>query len=197
MSFLALILLLCAGCSVLKREMAVPVDVEEIRFLEGETHYRTVLYILGPPGKVSTLTEGVSFLYEHARTDEKQLGIDLSKLGLPIIRWFKISFAKGRADREVLLLIFDDTGILQSQRFNSYKENLGGGAALQYFLTVAPLVDSSSLEDEIGPTEWGASLLRPLPETLNARQSLDTGDHGLEQDGTPTVVGQHTLELRR
>jgi hypothetical protein len=53
------------------------------------------------------------------------------------------------------------------------------------------------LEDEIGPPEWGKTLLRPLPETLNVRQSLDTGDHGLEQEGTTTAVGQHTLELQR
>jgi len=114
-----------------------------------------------------------------------------------LLGWFKVSAGRGIADRQALLLTFDDKGILQDQRFKEYRENLGTAGAIQYFLAVAPLLDSSFLEDEIGPPEWGKTLLRPLPETLNVRQSLDTGDHGLEQEGTATTVGQHTLELRR
>ena len=48
----------------------------------------------------------------------------------------------------------------------------------------------------IGPNQWGMTLLRPLPETLNARQSLDTGANGLELTNTPVYAGQHTLEMR-
>jgi hypothetical protein len=188
--------LLVVGCSVLKKEIGVPVDPAEIGLLEGETHYRTVLAQMGPPGKVSALSEGLSFLYEYARTDEKQIGFGFSELGLPVLRWFKFSAARGRADHQALLLIFDDQGILRSQEFDEYHENLGAGGSLQFFLTVAPLIDSSFLEDEIGPNQWGTALLRPLPQTLNSRQSLDTGHCGLEQDGTPPSVGQHTLEMR-
>jgi hypothetical protein len=197
--FFALLLTLLAGCSVLKKEIDVPVDPEALRFPEQETHYRTVLDRLGPPGKVSALPGGLAFLYEHARTDEKQIGLGLGNLGFfkQFLGWFKLSGGKGIAVRQALLLVFDERGVLAGQRFKEYRENLGSGGALQVFFQVAPLIDSSFLEDEFGPPEWGKSLLRPLPETLNARQSLDTGDHGLEQEGTATTVGQHTLELRR
>jgi hypothetical protein len=196
---LALVLFLFAGCSVLKKEIGVAVDPAEIGFLEGETHYRAILDQLGPPAKVSALPEGLAFLYEYARTDEKQIAIGLGELVVinEILGLFKLSGGRGIADRQAFLLTFDDKGILKSQRFNEYRENLGTGGAIQIFLTVAPLIDSSFLEDEIGPPEWGKTLLRPLPETLNVRQSLDTGDHGLEQEGTTTAVGQHTLELQR
>ncbi len=186
-----------SGCSVLKKEIDVRIDPGETPFLEKETHYRTVLDRLGPPGKLSALSEGLCFLYESARTDEKQIGLGLGATHFPLIRWFKFSVARGRADHQAFLLTFDREGILLSQRFHEYHENLGTGGALQFFAAVAPLIDSSFLEDEIGPSEWGKSLLRPLPETLNARHSLDAGDSGLEQEGAPTAVGQHTLELRR
>ena len=58
------------------------------------------------------------------------------------------------------------------------------------------LVDTSQFEDAIGAHDWGLSLLRPLPQTLNTRQSLDMGIGGLELQATPTKVGQHTLEMR-
>jgi hypothetical protein len=41
---------------------------------------------------------------------------------------------------------------------------------------------------------WGMSMLNPLPQTLNAASDLDAGMQGLEQRGTPTAVGQRTLE---
>jgi hypothetical protein len=41
--------------------------------------------------------------------------------------------------------------------------------------------------------QWGMSLLKPLPKTLNAAHDIDAGMHGLEQRGTPIAVGQRAL----
>lgn len=200
LSALCLPVLMCfllSGCTVLTRDIGSAVDPSGIRFAEGETHYRTVLHQLGPPAKVSSLAGGLAFLYEHVLTNEKQIGVSLKKLDVAVIRWLKFSTARGRADRQDLLLVFDEKGILRNQRFKDYDESLGSGSSIQFKFAVETLVDSSFLEDSIGPNQWGTSLLRPLPQTLNVRQSLETGDCGLEQAGTPTSVGQHTLELRR
>jgi hypothetical protein len=200
LSGLCLFTLMCfllSGCTVLTKDIGCPVDPCGIRFIEGETHYRTVIHQLGPPAKVSSLTGGLAFLYEHVVTKEKQIGLSIKELDETVFRWLKFSTARGRADRQDLLLVFDEKGILRNQRFKDYDESLGSGSSIQFKFAVETLVDSSFLEDSIGPNQWGTSLLRPLPQTLNVRQSLETGDCGLEQAGTPTSVGQHTLELRR
>jgi hypothetical protein len=41
---------------------------------------------------------------------------------------------------------------------------------------------------------WGMSMLNPPPKTLNAANDIDAGMYGLEQRGTPSAVGQRTLE---
>jgi hypothetical protein len=186
---IALIALFFVGCTTLYRDIGAPIDLKGVQFKEGETHYGTVLRQLGPPGKVSAVTKGLAFLYEHTLANEKQLGIKLGKL-------FKAAFAKADDNRQVLLMVFDERGVLQSQKFQAYDENLGIGAGIQFLIAVKSEVSTSHLEDTIGPNQWGVSLLRPLPEIMNLSQSLDTGSAGLEQSGTPTHVGQHTLELR-
>jgi hypothetical protein len=113
-----------------------------------------------------------------------------------ILKWLKFAVASASADRQAFILTFDEQGILQTRRFLEHSEDLGTGGAIQLLLVVQELVGTSHLDDEIGPNDWGISLLRPLPQTLNIRQSLNTGTSGIEQKGTPTNVGQHTLELR-
>ena len=166
------------------------------KLLVGETNYSQVLNQLGPPSKVSALGNGLAFLYEHTRAAENQLGINLEIQPVPWLRWFKLTTARGKAKRQAFLLVFDEQGILQNQRFYEWDENLGGGSSVQFFIAVSSLVDTTQFKDAIGPHQWGSSLLRPLPQTLNARQSLDLGTGGFELQATPTKVGQHTLEMR-
>ncbi len=190
----AMISILFAGCTVLRKEIDVPIDHAEISLKEGETHYRTVLQQLGPPAELSALPKGQAFLYEHIIAKEKQIGIGFGNLD--VLSWFKFSSGKGKADRQAFLLIFDEEGLLRQKSFRGYDEKMGSGISLQIFFAVDALVDSSYLDDSVGPNQWGSSLLMPLPQALNIRQSLDTGTEGLEQGGTPAAVGQHTLELR-
>ena len=63
-------------------------------------------------------------------------------------------------------------------------------------LLVASLVDTSNLVEEPAVFQWGTSLFKSLPETLNVHHSLESGHHELELKGTTKNVGQHSLEIR-
>ena len=193
---LAYVIIWPVGCTIIKENIDAPIDHAKAELLVGETKYSQALNQLGPPAKVSALGNGLAFLYEHAVTAENQLGINLEIQPVPWLRWFKLTTARGNAQRQALLLVFDEQGILQIQRFHEWDENLGGGSSVQFFIAVASLVDTSQFVDVIGPHQWGRSLLRPLPQTLNMRQSLDMGTGGIELQATPTKAGQHTLEMR-
>jgi hypothetical protein len=187
--------------------MGVPIDPTGEKFEEGVSHYSTILNDLGPPTKVSALPNGFVFLYEYVVTRESQVGIGLDigrNLGFKVnpesefdfTSLFRLGFARGHADREVLLFTFDKEGILVAQRYLEYEENLGKGTGIQTFIGITSLVDSDHLTGDAIQHNWGMSLLKPLPRTLNDRQSLETGTSGLQQRGMPTGAGQHTLELR-
>ena len=184
------------ACTIIKENIDAPIDHAKAELLVGETHCSQALNQLGPPAKISSLGNGLAFLYEHTLTTENQLGINLETQAVPWLRWFKLVTARGKAKRQALLLVFDEQGILQNQLFHEWDESLGGGSSVQYFVAVTRLLDTSQFEDAIGPHQWGFSLLRPLPQTLNTRQSLDMGTSGLELQATPTKVGQHSLEMR-
>jgi hypothetical protein len=181
------------SCTTLSKEMGDPIDLGGIRLKKGETDYGSVLHELGAPAKISALPVGFVFLYESISVKEKQLGLNFDR---PVWRWLKISLAKSKVKRRALLVIFDDAGVLRSQQSLEREEDLGMGVDIQFIMRVASLVDTSHLEEKRGPNQWGFELLRPLPETLNRGQSLDTGATGLEQTGMPTGAGQNTLELR-
>lgn len=60
------------------------------------------------------------------------------------------------------------------------------------------MFDTSNVENDIVHfTEWPEFCLRPLPETLNKAQSLDTGTAGIEQRGTAPTIGQRSLEIQK
>ncbi len=194
--FLAYVIVWPVGCTIIIENIDAPIDHERVGLLVGETDYSDALNQLGPPSKVSTLGNGLAFLYEHAMITEKQLGIRLNIKAVQWMRLLKFASARAEGKRQAFLLVFDNQGVLRNQRFHEWDENLGGGSAIQFFMTVSRLVDTSQFQDAIGPHQWGFSLLRPLPQTLNVHQSLDTGTGGLELQATPTKAGQHTLEMR-
>ena len=70
---------------------------------------------------------------------------------------------------------------------------LGSGTSAQLLFTVESVVDTSFLDEDWDPNDWGSALLSPLPEGLNAASSVDLGRAGFELRGTPDSVGQRTL----
>jgi len=180
------------SCTVISKDINRDTKLDENTYVLYQTHISDVLNSIGPPSKLSNYNQGLVFLYESIKIKENQLGLNAN---YDFFRWFKFSFAKGNADREVLLLIFDSNGYLVAQTYNQFEEKLGSGQAISFLYTIESLVDSSKLEEDPNSLAWGASLLKPLPETLNYSQNLGTGQSGVEQLGAPNSVGQHSLEL--
>jgi hypothetical protein len=79
-----------------------------------------------------------------------------------------------------------------------FDDELGKGGSVQPIFALVPLVDTRHLASPHRPlNRWGMHLLQDLPVTLNAHQNLDTGQAGLELRGTPSKVGQRTLEMQK
>ena len=57
------------------------------------------------------------------------------------------------------------------------------------------VVDVDDLVSRMPQHSWGAASLDRLPEALNAHNRPDMGQAGIQQRGTPTGIGQQTLEM--
>jgi len=185
---------LLSGCTSINKHVGGELEFESVGFANGETHYHEVLDQLGPPVLMTALPRGFAFLYESLYVRELQLGIAGSD---GFLRLFKLSLANTDLHRKSLLLHFGADGVLIAHGKLMTEEDLGSGGSIQPVLSLQQIVDTSDYEDDyIHTADWGASMLRTLPQTLNTKQSLDSGFAGIEQGGTTTKVGQHTLEMR-
>ena len=181
-----------SSCTVISKKIDTDRDLDAGVFTLGETHISDVLDKIGPPSKLSRYNDGLVFLYESIVINERQLGLSSD---YNVLRLLKFSYARGSADREVLLLVFDAEGYLSLKDYSEFGENLGSGQAIDFLFSIQSLVDSSRLEEEPPSLSWGSSLLSPLPVVLNYPSSLGSGESGIEQLGAPNNVGQHSLDL--
>ena len=183
----------CIGsCAIISTKIDNPIIYEEQSLQTDSTHYSNVLDLYGPPSKISKYNKGLVFLYESIDINERQLGFGFRD----IFKWFKFSFARGNADRQVLVLIFNEDGYLTGKRFKQFDEKIGSGQGISIIVSIQSLVDTSNLEENRDTMLWGKSLLNPIPEVLNIPYNLKSGETGVEQLGSPTSVGQHTLEMQ-
>jgi hypothetical protein len=188
-------LLLVSGCSSFRTEMGQPLAGRASGFVAGQSRVETVVGKLGPPDSATRLPQGFAFLYEHSIVREFQLGISVN---YSILRYVKFIHAWNSLEQDVLLLSFDDHGVLQNANSKQWKEDLGGGNAVQFILTVTSLSDVSKFLRPADAHSWGEELLEPLPVALNSGQSLRTGEHGLRQQRiAPDYAGQHALEMAK
>ncbi len=193
------LLLMANGCTTLRSEMGTPLP-PHARQLPERARLGEVLTALGPPTQMSALGHDLVFLYEYVDVRENQIGLSLNFnwLGMPQFNWlklFKLTLGRARVDRQVAQLIFDEHGVLRSQRFDARADDLGGGWGLQFLVAAVRVVDTGELEVQPYQHKWGAQLLEGrLPVMLNAQYSLRTGRSGVEQLGTGSGAGQHTLE---
>ena len=186
--------LMLMGCSVLRVSVDPGITLEQCGFEVNKAHYHEVLDELGPPARLSATPGGFAFMYEAMEIDEKQLG--LSGRG-EILQFLKMSFAGTDLKRHAYLLHFNDSGLLVAAGLLEAKEDLGNAGSVQAIIAVEQLVDTTAFEDDaLDASQWGRDLLDPLPVMLNNAQNLNTGVAGLEQSGTTTKIGQHTLEMR-
>ncbi len=186
--------LLLAGCSSLHTKVDPGISREQCDFEEGAAHYHEVLDDLGPPARLSAIPGGFVFIYEALVVDEKQFGLSGQAGWWQLL---KVSFAGTDLIRASYMLRFDADGDLVAAGILQSKEDLGSGGALQSLFSVQQIVDTSTYEDDArDAVNWGAGLLDPFAQALNSAQNLNTGASGLEQSGTTTKVGQHSLEMR-
>jgi hypothetical protein len=188
-------LLLGAGCSSFRTEIGRPVQAKASAFMDGKSRVENVVHELGPPDSTTQLPEGFAFMYEHSVVREFQLGISVN---YSILRYIKFIHAWNSLDQEAVLLSFDDQGVLKNATRKRWKEDLGGGNAVQFVVQVTSLSDISKFLRPADAHSWGESLLEDPAEGLNSAQSLRTGEHGLRQQRLDAeYAGQHTLEMAR
>lgn len=185
---------LLSGCSTIYQRVDPGIEFEDVSFKAQTTHYHDVLEALGPPNRMTASGDGFAFLYESMLIRELQTGIGGRNGWWQL---FKISIADSKLFRDSMILRFDHEGALVAQSVSHTREGLGKSGAVQPILAVRQIVDTDDYEDDaIESLGWGSMMLRSLPRTLNANQSLHSGAAGLEQSGTSPYVGQHALEMR-
>jgi hypothetical protein len=183
-----------AGCTTIGKRYGEPIPATLPGLQDGASSVHEVVDTLGPPSRMSALPGGMVMLYEFIDATENQFGINLELIGL---NWFKFAFGRGEADRQALMMVFDDAGILQARRYRTWTESVGRGLGFQLFFVAMPTVDTRHLWGAPEQFAWGQKSLDPLTVTLNAGQSVTSGTHGIEMRGTPDSVGQRTLEAQR
>jgi hypothetical protein len=193
-----MLLLLCVclvapGCSVIRQDVGQPLLVD-MKAIAAAPDYHHVLRILGPPHKLSRSEHDMTFLYEEVDLTERQVGFNLTIRDITLL---KVVIAREFADRQVLVVTFDVEGNTRSFGHQKWSDIVAEGAALQFVFVIAGVADEGDLNDSPAVHQWGFGLLEAdLARLLNRQNRLDTGGSGVEQKGTPTAAGQHTLELR-
>ena len=151
-----------------------------------------VMAELGPPLRLSATESGYVMAWDHWRITENSIGFSLGAMGADFL---SIDWGEATVDGEFMLLTFDSDHMLSGATLSEWSGDLGGGSAIQPFVGVVDLVDVNDLVNALPQHGWGASYLLPLPEALNARSRPDMGNTGIQQRGTPTGIGQQTLEM--
>jgi hypothetical protein len=186
--------MLC-GCSSFHTEWGSAVRSHPAPLVAGTTRIETVTRELGPPAQITALPQGCAFLYEHSVIGEFQFGLSVD---FPVLRWFKAIRAWNHLDQDVVVLTFDDAGVLRGQGDKDWREQLGGGGAAQLLFASISLTDPALRRQKSDQHRWGRYLLQPLPVVLNEDENLRTGEHGLQQQRVaPKFVGQQTLEMTK
>jgi len=182
-----------SGCAALDSEYGRPLPLDNADEYESGTHYSQVLDRLGPPTQMSRLGAGMVLEYRYIDLSERQYGFMLpGKIG----KWFKFVYATGDVYTESMQFIIDGQGALTSVTSDSQTMDGGGGFSATLIFSVGSLTSIEQYRaDAANSGMWGMGLTYDPLRVLNSRQTLDTGENGLESIGVSQSVGQETLEL--
>jgi len=148
---------------------------------------------LGPPMRMTATDTGFVLAWEYWHIEEDSLGISLGAMGAEFL---SVDWGEMRVRGDFLLLTFDKQHLLTSATRSHWDNYGGGGKAIQPFFGFVSVVDAGDLIGPMPQHLWGSTLLQShLPAALNSGSNPDTGQHGLQQRGTPTAVGQQSLEM--
>jgi hypothetical protein len=113
-----------------------------------------------------------------------------------IAQLIRVAVARGKGGFETALFAFDEHGILRGAAMDVRQQDFGLSAGLGLIGLPVELSRDQAYMQAASQHEWGMSMLRPLPQTLNAAQDLDAGMNGLELRAVSQETGQRTLELK-
>lgn len=178
------------ACSQWHYDLGGPLPAMELP--PENTPLREVLLQLGPPLRMTATDTGFVLAWEHWHITENEFGVSLGALGADFL---SADWGEMRAKGEFLLLTFDREYLLTSATRSNWDNYGGGGSSIQPFIGVVSVVDSDDLLGPLPQHRWGGAHLQRLPGTLNWDSSPDTGQNGLQQRGTPTAVGQQSLQM--
>lgn len=184
--------LLSAGCSQWHYEIGEPLNAQALPEPDSGFSLGQALDLLGPPHRLSASDSGYVMAWEYWRVLENSLGFNLGPLG---IEFMSADWANVTTVGEFLLLSFDRNDTMSAASYASWNHQVADGVSFQPFGAI-DLVATSDLIAGFPQHRFGAGLLKRLPEALNAGSDLDSGQHGLEQRGTPHALGQRSLEFR-
>jgi hypothetical protein len=181
---------LLTACSQWRYDLGTPLAA--INLPQQHMPLEQVLDLLGPPQRMSATDSGFVLAWEHWHIREDSVGVSLGALGADFL---SADWGEMRVKGEFLLLTFDRQHLITSATRSHWDNYGGGGKAIQPFLGFVSVVDAGDLIGPLPQHKWGSSLLQQLPDTLNMVSNPGSGQSGLQQRGTPTAIGQQSLEM--
>ncbi|HKK22212.1 MAG TPA: hypothetical protein VJ947_00890 [Pseudohaliea sp.] len=188
---LASLALLLGGCSQAFYQLGEPLPPAYEQEAGGQP-LAAVLAELGPPQRISATPAGFVMGWEHWRIAEAAVGLSLGFLGADALT---VDWGDARVAGDFLLVSFDHAHRVARADRVRWNSDVGGGAAVQPLVGVAPIVSVEDLLRPLPQHGWGASNLLPMPAAQNLPNRPDQGATGIEQRGTPAGAGQRSLEL--
>ena len=205
-----------SACTNIRTESGQPITANGTDFAIGRTTLAEVLSVMGPPGKLSVVPGGLAMIYEHTRTSENQFGIsfgtifqstNISRRGTrsdgmnPVaygpLDYLDLVYSRGEGRFTELVLFFDKRKVLTAISKSQRDRDLGSTIGARLTIFPDKLLSTGKYHRPAAQHRWGFGTLAPLPRGLNRMQDLNSGAHGFEQRGTPSRVGQRTLEWNR
>jgi len=185
---------LLTACSQWRYELGAPLPETALpqHLSQQGLSLAQALELLGPPQRMSATDSGFVLAWEHWHIQENSIGVSLGALGADFL---SADWGEMRVSGEFMLLSFNRQHTLTSAARSRWNNYGGGGQAIQPFLGIISVVDTDDLTGIMPQHTWGSSLLQRLPGTLNMASNPASGQSGLQQRGTPTAIGQQSLEL--
>ena len=184
-------LVVLGGCTQWRYDLGTPLHPGQLPDAQAGMPLGDVLARLGPPHRVSATVDGYVLAWEFWKIREDTIGLSLGALGADLL---SVDWGKARVSGDFLLAFFDSHHRLTASAFSQWQGDAGGGRAIQPMIGLVSLVDVEDLVDELPQHDWGASLLEPLPIAANSDSRPDTGQNGIQRRGTPSGIGQQSLE---
>ena len=190
----ALVVGVLSGCSINTYNIGVErIEPEDIP-ADGQTYtLADALSDLGPPLRLSATPGGYVLAWEYWHIRQKKLGISLSPIG---VEFLSIDWGDAQTQGDFLVLGFNGDHEMTSIGYGQWNSSAGGGQGIQPLFGVVDVVDVDDLTGAMPQHNWGGFDLNELPVALNAANHMDTGENGIQQRGTTSAVGQHSLEMR-